>query len=104
MVSSGAVVNGKTCRQCGGQSQTDQPIGWYSLSVGVPPEAHPNGYKWVGIVCLADCLADYMPEIQRMADLADLVFTREKPLRRLMAVILTATAHRGNQPMPETSP
>jgi hypothetical protein len=70
----------KTCRQCNGHSHTKQAIGWYALSVSVPPEIHPDGFKWVGLFCSADCLAAYMPEIQRMAGLADTVFEREPAL------------------------
>jgi hypothetical protein len=70
-------TGGKICRRCGGRSQSEQPLGWYALSAGVPPEIDPNGFKWVGLFCTADCLGAYMPEIQRMADLAEQVFERE---------------------------
>jgi len=50
------------------------------VSVNVPPEFHPRGFKWVGVFCSADCLIAYGPEIQRMERLAGEVFEREPAL------------------------
>ena len=54
-----------TCRGCGGTAPAPgddgtYPLGWYALTVAIPPGLNRNGssrrYVWVGLFCRAACL------------------------------------------------
>jgi hypothetical protein len=63
----------KVCSTCRREVEVPRPsgghpYGWYSISVNVPPgfSFHGQPYRWVGLYCSAQCIADAMPYIKEM--------------------------------------
>jgi len=70
-----------TCRGCGGTTEENPPLGWYSLSVRVPDWMGRNGkpYVYVGVWCSAACLLASGPELVEQEGLAHEVYQPVTP-------------------------
>lgn len=73
------------CKGCGGWQRRKNgrsPLGWYSISVAVPPEMGKNGspFVWAGMWCSAACLAGSMDELRHQEELARMLYDADAPL------------------------
>lgn len=71
------------CKGCGGTAPHREngrmPLGWYGLTVTVPPEFSDIGYLWVGVFCGIACLAASIPGMAAQEELARLAYEPAPP-------------------------
>jgi len=73
------------CKGCGGvapRSPDGHLVGWYGLSVGIPPGLSGEGrtYIWVGVWCSVACLESSIPELAGQEQLAHQAYEPVRPV------------------------
>jgi hypothetical protein len=70
------------CRRCGRTAEAEPPLGWYRLSVNVPPELDGKhvGYVWIGAFCSLHCLGRHLPAVAEQERLARQVYEPVPPV------------------------
>lgn len=77
-----------TCKGCGGQAARRgngiAPLGWYGLTVAIPPEmdGKGKGFTWVGQFCSIACLARSVPDLEQQERLAHELYEPARPVGR----------------------